>query len=161
MQSTKRLPPRGKVKASDCWDLSSLFESDQDWETAFTAWEKRIAGYARYQGRLADDAKTLAACLKFDLDMDRAGERLGTYAFLKTAEDAAASDYQRMQGRYVGAASRAGQAASYLRPEILAIPRATMKRFLADRRLAPYRLMLERLLRHRPPGGPGSRTSHL
>ncbi|MBN1908867.1 MAG: oligoendopeptidase F [Pirellulales bacterium] len=150
MKTAKSLPSRSKVKKSDCWDLSSLFESDQDWETAFTRWEKRISGYAKFQGRLGEDVKTLAACLKFDLDMDRAGERLGTYAFLKSAEDTTNSAYQRMQGRYLGAASRAGQAASYLRPEILAIPRVKMNQFLAERRLAPYRLMLERLLRHRP-----------
>ncbi len=121
-KSAKSLPNRSQVKPSDCWDLASLFSSDQDWESAFTRWEKRIGGYAKFQGKLGEDVKTLAACLKFDLDMDRVGERLGTYAFLKTAEDTAQSVYQRMQGRFTGAASRASQAASYIRPEILAIP---------------------------------------
>jgi oligoendopeptidase F len=55
-----------------------------------------------------------------------------------------------MQGRFIGVASRAEQAASYIRPEILAIPKAKMKRLLSDKRLAPYRLLLERLLRFRP-----------
>ncbi|MBN1589515.1 MAG: oligoendopeptidase F, partial [Pirellulales bacterium] len=150
MSKVKPLPPRNEVKKSDCWDLSSLFPSDEAWETAFLRWEKRIDGYARFQGTLAGDVKQLAAALKFDLDMDREGERLGTYAFLKTAEDTANSTYQRMQGRFIGTVSRASQAASYLRPEILSIPKATMKTFLDDRRLKPYRLMLERLLRYRP-----------
>ena len=82
--------------------------------------------------------------------MDRAAERLGTYAFLKTAEDTANSTYQRMQGRYQNAASRAGQVASYIRPEIMAIPAAKMKKYLAAKELAPYRLSLERLLRYQP-----------
>ena len=68
--------------------------------------------------------RQLAACLEFDTDFDRAGERLGTYAFLKTAEDTANSDYQRMIGRYRHAASRAAQAASFIRPEIMAIKSA-------------------------------------
>ncbi len=150
MKQVKQLSSRSKVKKSDCWDLASLYSGDKAWDTAFTKWEKRIGGYANYQGTLGTDVKNLAACLKFDLDMDRQGERLGTYAFLRTAEDTANSTYQRMQGRFVGAASRASQAASYLRPEILAISKAKMKTFLADRRLAPYRLMLERLLRFKP-----------
>jgi oligoendopeptidase F len=150
MKRVKQLPPRGKVKEADRWDLGSLFPDEDAWETAFLAWEKRIADYARFQGTLGDGAETLAACLEFDLEMDRAGERLGTYAFLKTAEDAANSTYQRMQGRYVNAASRAGQVASFLRPEILAIPKAKIATLLADERLAPYRLMLERLLRYKP-----------
>ena len=98
----------------------------------------------------ATSAKTLAACLKFDTEFDRAGERLGTYAFLKTTEDTANSDYQRMIGRYRNVASRAAQAASYIRPEIMAIPAKTMDEFLAAKELAEYRLLLEQLLRYKP-----------
>ncbi|MEX2121202.1 MAG: oligoendopeptidase F [Pirellulales bacterium] len=146
----KRVPRRSEVKPADQWDLSTLFASDADWERAFTRWEKRIAGYAKYQGRLGDSARTLADCLKFDTRFDREGEKLGTYAFLKSAEDTANSDYQRMLLRHRNASSRAAQQASFLRPEILAIPARRMKQFLASRELAPYRLLLERLLRYRP-----------
>jgi oligoendopeptidase F len=146
----KNLPPRNKVKPSDTWDLSSLFSGDRAWETAFLAWEKQIAGYAKFQGNLAQSPDRLAECLQFDEEFDRTGERLGTYAFLKTAEDTADSKYQRMQGRYVHAAGQAAEAASYIRPEILAIPTAKMKQFLADACLDRYCLLLERLLRFRP-----------
>ena len=61
MSSIKKLPPRSKVKTADAWDLASLFPNDDAWEKAFTAWEKRISGYADFQGNLGDDAKTLAA----------------------------------------------------------------------------------------------------
>ena len=88
--------------------------------------------------------------MEFDIELDRAGERLGTYAFLKTAEDTANSAYQRMIGRYRNAASRAGQAASFIRPEIMAIPAAKMKKFLAAKELAPHRITLERMLRYKP-----------
>jgi len=150
MKKIKQLPSRSQQKPRDCWDLSSLFPSDDAWEKAFARWEKRIAGYGKFQGRLAEGAKTLAACLKFDLDFDRAGERLGTYAHLKTAEDTANSVYQRMQGRFISAVSRASQASSYIRPEILSIPAGKLKRLLADKRVVPYRLMLERLVRYKP-----------
>ncbi len=150
MPSIKQLPPRNKVKTADTWDLASLFPNDDAWEKAFTAWEKHIDGYAEFQGWLGTDAETLAACLKFDEDFDRAGERLGIYAHLKTAEDTADSRYQRMQGRFINVAGRASEAACYIRPEILAIPAARMKQFLAAEALAPYRLLLERLLRYKP-----------
>jgi oligoendopeptidase F len=150
LPSVKRLPPRNRVKAADTWDLSSLFPGDEAWERELLAWEKRIAGYAEFRGKLRDDAATLAACLKFDEDLDRAGERLGTYAQLRTAEDTTDGNCQRMQGRYVNLAGRAAEAASYIRPEILAIPVARLKQFLASAALAPYRLVLERLLRYKP-----------
>jgi oligoendopeptidase F len=150
MPAVKRLPTRSQVKPADTWDLSSLFPNDEAWEAAFTKWEKRIPGYAKFQGKLAQGPKALAACLRFDIDLDRAAERLSTYAFLKTAEDTGNSDYQRMLGRFRNASSRAGQAASYIRPEILAIPAAKMKKYLDSAELKPYRLILERIVRYRP-----------
>lgn len=150
MAKLKSLPRRTQVKTADTWDLSSLFADDAAWEAAFTKWEKRIGDFARHRGNLGDSPKALAACLKFDSEFDRSGERLGVYAFLKSAEDTGNSTYQRMLGRHRNAASRAGQEASFIRPEILAIPAAKMKKFLAAKELAPWKLMLERLLRERP-----------
>jgi oligoendopeptidase F len=150
MSKIKQLLKRSQVKVADQWNLTSLFPDDDAWETSFKRWERRISGYDKFRGKLGSGPKEIAACLKFDVEMDRAGERLGTYAFLKTAEDTANSTYQRMQGRYQNASSRAGQVASYIRPEIMAIPAAKMKRFMAAKELAPYRLLLERLLRYKP-----------
>ena len=150
MTVVKTLPTRSQVKPEHTWDLSSLFGSDERWERAFTAWEKRIVRYARFQGQLAKSPAQLAAALKFDADFERTAERLGTYAFLKTTEDQANSEYQRMQGRYQNAASRAGQAASFMRPEILAIPAAKWREFLAAKPLKSYRVLLERMRRFKP-----------
>ncbi|MBX9790297.1 MAG: oligoendopeptidase F [Pirellulales bacterium] len=147
--AVKRLPRRDQVKPADMWDLESLFPSDQAWEAAFGSWEKRIAHYGKFQGKLTD-AKTLVACLKFHLDFDRAAERIGVYAFLKTAEDAGNSKYQGFQARYLNASSRAAQASSYLQPELMAIADEQMQELLAARGMGPYRLMLERWLRYKP-----------
>ena len=89
MTQIKQLPARSEVNPADTWDLSSLFPSDDAWEAAFTAWDGRIAEYAKFQGKLGESPESLAACLQFDLDLDRIAEALGNYAFLKTAEDAA------------------------------------------------------------------------
>ncbi len=150
MSKVKQLPPRSKVKPSETWDLSSLFASDEAWETAFNAWEGRLGEYATFQGKLAESPESLAGCLQFDLDLDRAAERLGNYAFLKTAEDVGESKYQRMHGRFMAVASRAAQAGSFIRPEILAIPAAKMKSYLDSPALAPYKLLLQRVLRYKP-----------
>jgi oligoendopeptidase F len=149
-QAAKQLPARSDVKTSDTWDLSSLFPNDDAWETAFAAWKQQIDGYATFQGKLAEGPQKLAACMQFHLEVGRAGDRLGTYAMLKTAEDQSNSTYQRMQGRYVQAGSHAAQMASYMQPEILAIPSATMEEFLQAAPLAPYKLLLERIVRYKP-----------
>ncbi len=146
----KKLPARSEIPESDRWDLSSLYPNDDAWEADFKAWESQIARYESFRGTLASGAAAIAACLEFDLQFDRLGERLGTYAFLKTAEDTANSTYQRMQARYLNVASRAGQASSYIRPELMAIDDAAMQQFLTDDSLEPYRLLLKRVLRYKP-----------
>ena len=148
--ATKKLPARSKVKAEDTWDLASLFASDAEWETAFTKWQKQIKKYEAFRGTLSDSPEQLAKCLKFDSKFDRQGERIGTYAFLKTAEDATNSDYQRMVGRYQNVGSEAAQAASFIRPEVLSLSAAKLKKYLASKPLAHFRLMLDRLTRYKP-----------
>ncbi len=146
----KTLPPRSKVNPADCWDLSTLFNADDQWESAFKKWEAEIDGYTTFAGTLAESADQLAKCLEFDITIDRAGDRLSTYAHLKTAEDVSDSKYQDMMGRLRHAATKASRLASFIRPEIMEIPSATIEQFLADDRLAAHRLTLERILRYKP-----------
>ncbi|MDB5174461.1 MAG: oligoendopeptidase, partial [Phycisphaerales bacterium] len=150
MTKAKTLPPRSRVKESDQWDLSTLFKTDAQWEAAFTAWEEQLPGYEKFRGKLADGARTLADCLNFDAAIDRAGERLGVYAFLKSAEDQGNSDYQRMKGRYQHASTKAAELSSFIRPEIMSIPTKAMENFLQSDELKEWKLALERILRYRP-----------
>lgn len=147
---TKKLPPRDKVKPADTWDLSSLYESDEAWEADFTKWQRKVKKFAPFRGTLGDGPEHLAKLLKFDNQFDRDGERLGSYAFLKTAEDTANSAYQRMVGRFQNTASQAAQEASFIRPEILSLSAAKLKKYLAAKELKPYKLQLERLVRYKP-----------
>jgi oligoendopeptidase F len=147
---TKRLPTRKQVKPADTWDLSSLYKTDADWERAFTSWEKQIPRYEMFRGTLGDGPAALAECLKFDSDFERAGEQLATYAYLKTAEDLADSNYQRMLGRYEHAATLAAEAASFIRPEILALSSDTLDDYVRATQLKRFRLQLERLIRYKP-----------
>jgi oligoendopeptidase F len=148
--SATRVPRRPEVPAADTWDLSSLFPTDAAWEAAFAAWAGQIDQYATFRGQLGRSADTLAALLRFDTAFDRLGDRVGTYAFLKETEDVANSAYQGMKARYIGVAARAAEAASYIRPGILAIPDETIRSFIASPALADYKLALERLLRYKP-----------
>ena len=148
--TAKTLPARADVAPGDTWDLASLFASDTDWEAALAAWEARIPEFDAFAGTLNSSPQRLAEAVQFDLDFDREGDRLGTYAFLRAAEDQQGQAAQRMVGRFQHVATQASERASYLRPEILAIPAETLETWLTTEALTPYRLMLERLVRVRP-----------
>jgi oligoendopeptidase F len=143
----KQLPERRQIKQADTWDLSSLFPDDQAWEHEFQRYSQQIVEYDRFRGRLSESPAVLAECLALDCQLDRQSERLGTYAFLKTTEDQTNSHYQGLLARFQNVATRAGQAASYIRPEILAMAAAKLQSWLDSAELAPYRLMLQRIVR--------------
>ena len=144
-----RLPERSEVKESDTWDLTKLFVNDEAWDEAFKKLEAMIPEFEKYKGTLGNSAADLAACLKFDSSVDRMAEGMGNYTYLKTVEDQSDSNYQRMMGRFQNIATQAGEAASYIRPEILAIPNDKLAEFLKQPELELYKLMLERLTRYK------------
>ena len=146
----QRLPERHEVAKADTWDLSKLFTSDEEWEKSFSELESLVSGYEEFRGKLSESADHLAKCLAFDSKVSRLGERLGNYAFLKTAEDQANSDYQRMMGRFQNVGTKAAEAASFIRPEIMAIDDRQLDLFLDAPELELYKLMLERITRYKP-----------
>jgi oligoendopeptidase F len=149
MSKPKLLPKRSDVPSADCWNLASLYKSDAAWQKSLAEWKRQIPRYATFKNKIASGPSALAACLKFDADFDRLGERLGTYAFLRTTEDQGDSSYQRLKGLYQHAATQAAEAAAWLRPAILAIPKAKMDAWLKRDELAEWKLLLQRIVRYR------------
>lgn len=148
--TAKRVPARSEVAIDDTWDLSKLFSADADWEAAFAEWSAMIPGYAKFRGTLGQGASQLAEALRFDTAVDRLGDRLGTFAFLRHTEDVANAAYQGLKARYLGVAAQAAEAASFIRPELLALPDETLKAYLAAPELADYRIALQRVIRFKP-----------
>lgn len=148
--STETLKLRANVEPGDCWDLSSLYADNEAWEADFQKLDGLIATFETYRGRLDESPEVLAEALTFDSDFDRTAERLGTFAFLKTTEDQGNSDFQGMKARYQNLAVRASQAASFMRPELLAIDEQRITELIKDDALSLFRLQLERVFRYRP-----------
>lgn len=149
MSNVITLPERSEVNPADTWDLTCLFESDDAWLEACERFESQIPRYESFRGRLAEGPDVLADLFQFDSDLERLGDRLANYAYLKTTEDQTNSKYQGFLARYRNVATRAGEAASFIRPELLAIDDEKMKEFLAAECLEKFRLLVERIIRYK------------
>lgn len=145
-----RLPARSEVATGDTWDLGRLFADDAAWRAGLDQLEGRIAGYDEFRGRLAEGAERLAACLAYDSDTERLAERVGSYAYLRSSEDQTNDAAQQMLARFQNIATRVEEAASFIRPEVLGLSDSVIAAYLAHAALAPYRLLLERLVRFKP-----------
>ncbi len=150
MPKTKSVPLRTALKPEDTWDLAPLFKDNAAWERAYRQLERLMDGFDEFRGKLGESAAVIRACCEFEVRFNRLGERLGVFAYLKSSEDVADSTYQGMLARFSYIATRAAEKASYIEPELRAIPRKRMEAFLEAPLLKPYRFNLERLLRFRP-----------
>lgn len=144
------IPERAEIPPEDRWDLSSLYSSEDAWERdleTLKGYEQRIAGYA---GTLAGSTENLIGYLELSVETGKLEERLGYYAMLRQSEDAGDSENQGRWARFMQVASRIGTAGSFFAPELQQIPEDRLQEMLADRRLDPFRISLEKVLRYRP-----------
>ena len=150
MPKTRTLPARSKVKAADTWDLSPLFKDDKSWQRAYKKLEKLVPGYRKFRGKLGKSAKNVRECFEFDVEFEKLAERIGSYAFLKQSEDVANSTYSGMVQQFTFLATRASEEASYIAPELQALPKKKLDAYLKAKELQPFRLSLERMVRFKP-----------
>lgn len=143
------LRKRSEVVVSDTWDLTRLCKSDGSWKQEFEDWKKLAEKVSTYRGKLSD-AETLVEFLQYEEELDRKGETLGVYAFLKTTEDLSNSFYQEMKSAFYLAANKVAEESSFVRPELLSLSADKWDELLKDKRLAPWKLKLERILRFKP-----------
>jgi len=149
MAKATTLPPRSKVKKADTWDLTQLFKSDAAWPRALKKLEKDVKKYDQFRGKLGQGPKVVKACFDFDMKIDKQAEMLGSYAFLKQSEDVASSTYQGMVQEYTFIATRAGEIASYIAPELQSLPKKKLESYIKSAVLKSYRIQLEKLARNK------------
>jgi oligoendopeptidase F len=148
--SKEQILKRCEVAKEDTWDLSKLFPSDEEWNSALEEYEKLGETISSFRGSLGGAAENLAAWLIFIRNLGILGERLGYYSDLRRTEDEGDSAARTMTGRYMMAASGVHAAASWADPEIMAIPDKEMAAFLENPILEEYKIYLKKLLRYKP-----------
>ena len=80
---TKTIPTRSEIPASDKWDLTSLFKTEQDWENALSSIEPKAQEVAGYKGKLSSSKETLLEALKKYSDLWQIAEIVENYASLQ------------------------------------------------------------------------------
>jgi oligoendopeptidase F len=130
------------------WDLTPLYPSDAAWDGAKAALARRVAAFReRHEGRLGS-AKALADGLSELADIRKEFERLFAYAMAKSDEDVRAARPRELKQEAERLGVDLEAAASFVRPEVLAIDAAKVRSFLAEEpRLKDFDFFLTDLLR--------------
>jgi oligoendopeptidase F len=147
---TAKVLTRADFPESDKWDLTHLFTTADKWSEDFAWLQKTYPKIADWKGTVGNSAASLAGCLEFEKSLDLKIERLFHYASLQLAEDSANPDYLARMGQMQNLLTKIGEVASFLNPEIQAIPDDAFERFLEDRVLADWKIALKKIRRMKP-----------
>ena len=141
---------RGDIPHEYTWDLESIFPGDGDWEDSYKTLQQRLPELEALKGTLAQSGQALLEVLQKRDELFEKLESLFVYASMRKDEDTTNSKYQGMYDRAMQLVVYASTVASYIEPEILALPETTLDRFVLETPgLDLYRQQLHDLNRKR------------
>ncbi|MGI6113808.1 MAG: oligoendopeptidase F [Mahellales bacterium] len=144
------LPDRNQIPNNLKWDLSKLYPSLAQWEEDYGSIKNNMKKLIDYKGRLATSGDTLYEVLNLNFEITRKAEKLYVYAKMKKDENNADSTYQALTDKAFSLLVELGSIASFIVPEILAIPEERLKNFIdSDRRFDIYKHYLDNITRQR------------
>lgn len=144
------LKNRADIPTEYTWNLASIFPDDADWERDFQQISNRLPELEALAGTLARSGQALFTVLQTRDELFQEIERLYVYASMHKDEDTTNSTYQGMADRAMQLYVRASTVASYIQPEILALPPEQLEKFMQETpALNLYKQMLDDLNRQR------------
>jgi oligoendopeptidase F len=126
------VPERDAIDPQYRWDLTSIYADGDRWEAAVDTVKPLIEAVAAGEGEVDTSGVRLLEILETRERMGRRLEQLGSYALLRAAEDTRDQSAQAMKARIAQIRTEAASAASYLRPELIALPDATLAAFIDE-----------------------------
>lgn len=144
-----KLIAREEQQLENTWDLTTIFKSDEDFNTAYKTLEYKIADNEQFKDGF-DSAEKLADALELERALDTELGQLFVYAHLKHDQDTSNDTYSALESRARSLAVKYSTAWSFLVPAIMAIPEDTLKEYASHDRLKEFKFDLEKLNKQRP-----------
>ena len=135
---------RKEVETKYRWKMEDVFESDEAWETAYSALET-LPDFAFYRGKL-NTAENVAAYFAMTEAYEQALMRVYLYAHSRNDEDVRVTKYSAYMAKVMSLFTKYSAATSFAEPELTALPEQTLRDFAADARLKNYDYYFSRLI---------------
>ncbi|MFD1124933.1 oligoendopeptidase F [Lentilactobacillus raoultii] len=129
MAETQKLPLRKEVPVDLTWDLSTVYQNDDQFEEDFSAVQAALPELKKMAGTLSKNADALLEATQRLLTVSRRLEKVYVYAQLKNDQDTSESRYQAMYARSQSLAAQFGAAVAWFDPELLTISDQQMTTF--------------------------------
>ncbi|WP_066504848.1 oligoendopeptidase F [Abyssisolibacter fermentans] len=150
MSDNKKLKDRNQINEEYKWDLSSLFESDEQWEESFEKVKELSSKIKEYKGRISESGNTLLEVMNLKYKINRITENVVTYAKMKLDEDTRIDKYQGYFSRAEALDVKVEESNSFIIPEILEIEEDTLNDYIKNTEgLSLYRHKFDEILRQK------------
>lgn len=141
---------RKDVPAQAKWQTSHIYASQEEWEKDFQWVQEKAKELAAYAGTLKNGKDTVLSLLKTYAESSEHLSRLYTYASCNLNVDNGDSFNQGVMARTQTLYAQYSAAVAFLSPELLKLPKATLKSYIADPDFADFDTILKDLERMRP-----------
>ena len=132
-ENTSNTPPaRADIPIELTWDLSTIFASLADWESAFARATSYPARLSTYKGRVRRSGRLLLEYMRLSEEAYQLLNKLYYYASMRSDEDTAVSANKALQERCLKLWSDTAAAASFYTPEVLSIKPERLAKFIAS-----------------------------
>ncbi len=139
---------RDKIDEKFKWRLEEIFKDDSEWEELFFKCDERLPHIAEYKGALKD-RDNLFDCLEFSTRLSHDIGRLYQYAKLHLDLDTREGKYQGMTNRAEMLIVRYSSLASFVDPEVSALPIEELEALSKSPKFANYDVYFKNLIRNK------------
>ena len=142
----KTIPSRKDVPESDKWNLSSIYKSDDEWESSLKEIPILTKKVLEYKSKLGSSAQTLLEALKA---LEKANLKMETvyhYASLQHEADEDDSNATDREGRSMMAYTQMETELSFIDPEIQSIDETKLMEWIEQPQFKDYKVYIKKLL---------------
>lgn len=143
-----QLRSRKDMDPAFMWDLSQIYPTRAEWEAAYAALEGELPALSGYSGTLGTPPGAKAALDAYYGFVERA-LTVYLYAELSKAADNGDPEYQAMNERAMRLLVQLDAVASYITPELAALPAELLESYAGHPALASYRHQMLDVIRVR------------
>ena len=141
---------REEIDSKYKWDLSSMFPSDEAFETGLEELKAYCPKLLAFKGKISTSPQALLEFLQLEDQMNLLLYKIINYAERKSDEDTRVAKYQAYVANATSAYTQVGEATSWFAAELLAIPAESVEKFYAEvPALEFYRRKLNKILNQR------------
>jgi oligoendopeptidase F len=141
---------RGEIAAKYKWNTAHLFASDAAWEKERAGVVAAFKGITECKGKLKRGKRMVRTCLERLFQTRKRLDRLANYSHRLYDQDTRVAKYQGYKEVVDKVATDYMEVISFVQPELLALPAATLRALIKDKEFADYSQYLRDILRLKP-----------